>query len=292
MSEEELPDIICEDHILNEKNQYITKKKIEQILGKYGISYKVKDINLFIKALTHKSYVKHRYYSDETIKLLSTITPIENESKRKAIPLQDECYEKLEFFGDEVIKYGLTMYIYQNYRDTADEGVMTILRANIEKSSSLSRLAIRLGLLKYLLMGRKEENEGGRKKKDNRFAEDILEAFFGALDIDSNFDQTATRFLFRLIEYKEIDIEELRKHNDNYKDILMRYFHKEGWGHPEYITIEEVNPNTPQRKYIMGVLDQNGKRIGKGIGRTKKSGQKEAALDALIDLGVGDEFIG
>lgn len=284
-----MAEINCEDHILNEKNKFITPKIIKKLLKKYGVNYDIKNFDLFKRAFTHKSYIKHTTFSEKTEMLLSNVEPIDPEKKNSTIPLQEKSYENIEFLGDSTIHHALTQYIYKKYDNCKDEGFMTQLRTKIEKGVAQSVMSRKLKLHRYALISRNIEINGGRKKNDN-IAEDIFEAFIGALDEDSSYDEVVKPFIFNLID-REIDLENLVNTNDNYKDIIMRYFHMMGWGNPKYSNIKTIDPESPKRKFIMVVIDHNDDIIGQGIGSSKKAGEQEAALDAIIKMGINEEDI-
>jgi len=73
----------------------------------------------------------------------------------------------------------------------------------------------------------------------------------------------------------------------NYKDILLRYHHKNKWDNPIYGLINHEGPNKDNiNKYTMGVKDKENKFIGYGIGLSKKDGEQNAAKMALILYGL------
>jgi ribonuclease-3 len=223
-------------HILNEKNQYITKRFIESVLSQYNCNHVVKNLDLFQLAMIHISYLEKTSYTDKTLKMIQDTKPIDDGiDVNKIIPLQKDCYGRLEFFGDAVIKNILSNYLYYRYPNEG-EGFLTKLRTKIEKSSSLSNLCQIINLHKYAIIARNIEQTNGRIT-NTKCTEDIFEAFIGALNIDAGFDKTY-QFLIDLIE-NTMDFAEMIDTNDNYKEILMHYFQKQRMGDPKYITTEK-----------------------------------------------------
>ena len=137
-------------------------------------------------------------------------------------------------------------------------------------------------------------------RKSSRILEDTFESFVGAMmeDYSKLGDAYAydicKRFVINCID-ESIDLVELIKKNDNYKDQLMRYFQKNFNGKfPKYSekqTYTVTNPNgTIIRKFIMIVNDVNGNLIGEGEGRSKKSAEQKAAKAALLHFGLINGF--
>lgn len=267
--------------ILNEKNKPLTKMAIDNILAKYDTKHKVKRFELFQRAMIHVSYLNKTSLTDKTAKLLKDIPPIRNSTD--AIPLQETSYETLEFLGDAVIHLILASYLYNRYSNDKDEGFMTKLRTKIESGGTLSKLSRKLGLHEYAIFARNIELAGGRMNNVN-IMEDIFEAFMGALFMDSSFE-VCNIFFVNIID-RELDIAQLIKTEDNYKEMLMQYFHKIGLkGTPVYSTLETYE-DEPKKKYKMCVKDPDGKIVGTGIGMSKKLGAQNAAKMALTQFGV------
>lgn len=266
-------------YILNEKNQLITIEYINSIFDKLGIKYTIRNLSIFQKALVHESYTIRDYSSDKSLKnIQDRAQPISN--PKKAIPLQSESYERLEFLGDSVVHMSLAEYLYIRYPNES-EGFMTRLRAKIENGKTLAHLARQLGLHNYVLLAKYIEDIGGRMKNEHIF-EDTLESFVGALFIDSESNyELCKSFVIALIE-KFINIPQLLHTNTNYKDTLLQFFHKQKWGEPRYYTIEtieRVDPKTnkTKRQFKMGVSNHQGQLLGWGIATCKKSGEQLAA---------------
>lgn len=274
---------IIEKHILNEKNIHITKKFINYILLKYDTNYKIKNLKMFQRAMTHTSYLKIDLENEKNAKKKYTfikekeIEPVSN--KTNIIPLQTNSYERLEFLGDSVIRTILAEYLYKRY-ENEDEGFMTRLRTKIEKGESLAKLSLIVGLDKFILISRLIESKGGRNKNVS-ILEDVFEAFIGALFDETSFELCRT-FFINLIE-EEIDMAELLNNDDNYKDMLLQYYHRMKWNTPIYTMLSQ-NGTDNKKEFIMCVKDNNDNIIGVGSGSSKKKGQQVAAKQALIKL--------
>jgi ribonuclease III len=204
--------------------------------------FRINSFNLFIEAMTHNSF-----------------------SSKKT-------YERLEFLGDAIFHLIITEYLYNRYTDE-DEGFLTKLRIRIEKRDSMAELAQDIGLKKYIKIG-------SNVFISEDIMEDVFEAFIGAFYL--NFGMNYTRlFIFSLIE-KHKNITELIHYDDNFKDLLQRYFHQMKWGHPIY---EEVRNNETNLKIIQ-IKNPDGKILGTGKSNTKKKASQIASSDALSFLKI------
>lgn len=274
-------------YVLNEANVYITKEYIQSTLAKFNIPYEVKQLELYQIAMTHVSYTnttkakKNNKYNNP-----KDVEPIKDETK--AIPLQEKSYERPEFVGDSVIRLILAVYLWTRY-ENQNEGFMTKLRTKMENGLVLSKLAKSIGLQKYVLISRGMEKTGCREK-NTHILEDIFEAFMMALFIDSGKDYIiCEKFAISLIE-KEIDLAELLHSEDNFKDILLQYFHQEKWQDPVY---DVLNISGPDYKKEFSVYVKRKKHpkdegdiVGTGTATSKKKGEQEAAKQALIYFGI------
>lgn len=183
-------------------------------------------------------------------------------------------YERLEYLGDAIFHMIITEYIYQRYED-ANEGFLTRLRIRIERGDSMADLTRTLQLEYYIqVMG---------ISINDHILEDVFEAFVGAFYL--NFGLKYTReFIVKLIE-KNKNLSEMIAHDDNYKDILLRYFHQMKWGHPIYSNEKSDNIKN-NRKFVIIVKNPSNKILGRGSAITKKKAEQLASKHALEKLGV------
>jgi ribonuclease-3 len=269
----------------NLNNIMISEINIIDILNNFNVRItNINNMSYFIQAFTHKSYCKKSIYPQYILEL----SKLEFDDNSNLVELQDNSYERLEYFGDRVLKVIVSMYLFHRY-PKQDEGFMTRLQTKIEDKKNLAYMSKELGLGKYFIISKQIDNLGGRNL--DKMHEDIFEAFIGALFLSNGFEPCMyliTNLLETLIDYSE----KLYCDN-NYKDQLLRYHHHKKWKYPEYITIYHEGP-PHKRKYIMGVEknDNNSntqlknKCISYGIGTSKKEGEQNAAKMALIIYGI------
>lgn len=212
----------------NIKNVPVSTEILENLINKYTGNMKVtvNNINLLQKAFMQKSFCKidNDGNIDEDLYCVMMLP------KRVA-----GSNERLEFLGDVVIKLIAAEFLCDKY-PYENQGFLSKLRSKIEEKPMLASLADRLGFRKYLFISCHQERVFGRNNE--RFLEDVFESFMGALYKDQGTNGLAVCKAFLLGVMKEfIDLDDLIKNNDNFKDMLLRYFQDKAWGHPVYHTI-------------------------------------------------------
>ena len=106
--------------------------------------------------------------------------------------------QRLEYLGDAVIQLVFTEHLFRLYPD-AGEGRLTKLRARLVSGEALQSYAQGLELGQFLMMGRGDENSGGRHRAST--LADAFEALTGALFLDSGGSlDTVRRFLLAQAE--------------------------------------------------------------------------------------------
>lgn len=269
----------------NTNNILIEKQDIISILNKLEVGVDdINKVNLFQKAFTHKSYLKKDIIPEKILKKAKA----ELGNPKNLLELRDESYERLEYLGDRVIKLIVTKYLFLRYPHE-DEGFMTKLQTKIEDKRNLAAMSKELGFDKYFIISRQIESKYGRNLE--KIHEDIFEAFMGALYLSNGYEPCLL-LLVNLLETM-IDYSEKLYCDNNYKDIILRHYHKQQWKYPKYEVIYHEGP-PHDRIYLMGVLkdDINSencmeeKYIGFGVGNSKKIGEQKAAKMALIIFGL------
>ncbi len=187
----------------------------------------------------------------------------------------DKTYERLEYLGDAVFHMVITEYLYKRY-ETENEGFLTKLRIKIERGDSMAQLTVNLGLDQFI-------QTHGIQLNDH-ILEDVFEAFIGAFYLNFGIKYTKS-FIIKLIE-KHKNLSELIYYDDNFKDLLLRYFHQMKWGHPTYEDGSNLFGNKYAGKFVVVVKNPFGKAIGIGVASSKKKSEQLASEKALMKLGV------
>lgn len=214
------------------------------------IGYSFKDTSILIKALSHSSYV--------------------NELKLN----KHDDYERTEFLGDAVLELTVSDFLYKN-NPGMREGNMTKLRASLVCEPTLAYCArTGLDLGKYLLLGKGEEQCGGRGR--DSIVSDVFEAIIGAIYLDGGIEPAASF----INEYVLKDYDKKMLFSDS-KTILQEYAQERQLS-LSYELIEESGPAHDRDYHMRARL---GNIIVKdGVGKNKKSAEQHAAYEILKEL--------
>jgi len=93
--------------------------------------------------------------------------------------------ERLEFFGDAILGFIVSAYLYQQLPD-ASEGELSRLRAALVQQATLAGIARELDLGRHMILGAGELKSGGANR-DSMLA-DALEALICALYLDAGIE--------------------------------------------------------------------------------------------------------
>ncbi len=248
---------------LSQKQQDFLKEvynrhQIEYLEKRLNVSFN--DKSLIVSALTHPSFAGDH----------------------------PECgfdhYQRLEFLGDSVLSLYLAKTLYLQY-PTFTEGHITRIKSSIEQDANLNQVAGDLGLGRFLVLGRSEMLTGGMTKVSILAAS--VEALIGAVYLDQG-PLITDRLLDRLIAPyipTEISKDEIGTDpKSKLQEILQRRFKSS----PVYQVVGTEGPEH-DRTYSIQVLHK-GRKLGRGVGRSKKEAEQDAARDTLTrfadDLGA------
>ncbi len=218
------------------------------------IGYTFKDKNIILTALTHASYA--------------------NEQKAKKVACQ--CNERLEFLGDSVLSLVVSEFIYKKYLDKP-EGDLSKIRASVVCSRSLASLADSINLGSYLLLGKGEEGTG---RTNPKILENAFEALLAAIYLDSGHSkEQVAKFLLPIIEGEIVAASKDEMAYD-YKTSLQQFVQSIGTDRLQYACVGESGPDHNKTFEVEVRLNSN--VIGKGIGKTKRMAEQNAAKEALM----------
>ena len=184
--------------------------------------------------------------------------------------------ERLEFLGDSVLGLVVTDMAYREYPDMP-EGQLAKLRAAIVNMTALADVARALGVGEIVLLGKGEEQSGGRDKAS--ILADALEAVFGAVYLDLGLD-VAREMIERLFRPR-MEAYVRGEGDRDYKTILQEIASQELHALPAY-QIREEGPD--HEKMFTATVAIGGEPLGTGIGRSKKEAEQQAAQEAHARL--------
>jgi ribonuclease-3 len=208
-------------------------------------------------------------------KLLNAVTHSSYANEKKGSGLTSN--ERLEFLGDAVLNIITSDYIYKNY-PSLPEGEMTKTRASIVCESSLAKCANKINLGDYLLLGKGEENTGGRTRIS--ILSDAFEALIGSIYLDGGIEY-AGKFIYGTMKeiYASINSNEVFI---DYKTQFQEIIQKSGDQKISYRILDEKGPD--HNKLFLSQLSVGDKVFGTGEGRSKKEAEQNAAMAALGKL--------
>ncbi len=221
-------------------------KELEEAIG-----YRFHNISLLQNALAHSSYANERWHNG----LLSN--------------------ERLEFLGDSILGMLVAEYLFRSFPDRP-EGDLTRMRADMVCEKTLASVADTLNLGKHLLLGKGEEQGGGRNRES--ILADAVESVIAACFLDGGLE-AAENFIRRFILVK-VPVHQL--HNVDYKTQLQELVQQRKNQQLSYELIGESGPDHDKHFDVEVCL--NGKVVGKGTGSSKKRAEQDAARAAIEAL--------
>lgn len=177
-----------------------------------------------------------------------------------------ENYERLEFLGDAVLEILMSDYLYRNM--DISEGQMSKTRAAYVCESACATYAKEIIYMPYIRVGHGQINN-----INDTIVADIFESIMGCIYLDKGLNEA--KKLFDQVVIPCI------KHNDvflgDYKSKLQELVQTSKKS-LEYRLIAERGPAHDREFEVEVVIDNI--RYGRGIGKSKKEAEQNAALDA------------
>lgn len=222
------------------------------------IGYTFKDKMLLRKCFTHSSYAyEHR----------------------------EESNELLEFFGDAVIEFVATEFLFKNAY--GDEGALTEKRKNIVSKEPLLRAVNKMGLSEHLLLG---NGAMSTAKKDEKLFSSLYEAIVAGIYLDGGL-APAKAFIKRTVIDDYTAAEKRKSENrkntgkKDAKSEFQEFVQKRKLGSISYETLSKSGPDHLPEFRAAAIL--NGRRVAEGKGSSIKAAEAEAAKKALKNLKTG-----
>lgn len=181
--------------------------------------------------------------------------------------------ERLEYLGDSVISYIVSIYLYSEY-PTLPEGDLSKIRSEIVNQNSLAEVARELKFGKYLILGKGEEKNNGRDKNSNLC--NLFEAIIGYFSIKIGLEETSK--LFINIFKDKINFLISEKAYFDPKSLLQEKLQDQNIDLPIYKSIKNKNGQFKVSLYIKNTL------YAEAVGKRKIDAEKEAAKIALEKL--------
>jgi ribonuclease-3 len=217
------------------------------------LGYRFKDVRLLQQALTHRS-------------------------------APGSSNERLEFLGDAVLDIVVSEELYHSLPG-APEGDLSRLRAALVRDTSLAGIAADLGIGEQLILGSGERKTGGHRRQS--ILADALEALFGAVYLDSDFE-TAADLIRRVFGDKLDDL----PHADDLRDPktrLQEWLQARGATPPEYDLVTVTGKAHQQHFEVSCTVP--GHEPAPGEGRSRRAAEQKAArrMLAMLTAEKGDD---
>lgn len=197
-------------------------------------------------------------------------------------PTPTQSNDRLEFLGDTVVALVISEALFARHPD-ADEGELTTRRAAIVSAAGLARIARRLDLGDYVMLGQGATLSGERAR--NSILAGAFEALTGAVYEEHGVD--ATREWLLKICAPELEAELPVVTLKAPKSRLQELAYAETGRPPHYRLISAEGPHHA-RLYEVEV-SIGGRVLGHGSGRNRREAETGAANEALTALAGADE---
>jgi dsRNA-specific ribonuclease len=271
----------------NPLNQLITVDEIQTILKTYGVDAPIFNFELYKRAFVHKSYLRRPDAENAQNNIVLGPKP------DNCLGLFTKSNERLEFVGDGVLEC-ITKYVLYRRFPKENEGFMTEKKIALVKNESIGKMALEMGLHKWLILSKHAEAKQTRTNLKKLGC--LFESFLGAMfldfnkvrvqDLDGWFENTfLTGPGFQMVQVfveqvfeKHVDWINLIKNDDNYKNILQVRIQKEFKVTPDYLECSEYDV---ERGYHMGVYLCLGQPI---YSARKEDARKAATFDSFTDI--------
>ena len=220
------------------------------------IGLPVRDLDLLEQALVHSSW--HHEHPDAAL----------------------GHNERLEFLGDAVVNLAISEALYARHPGD-DEGYLSARRAAIVSTTGLARLAGRIELGSYLLLGEGEAQRSGRLRPS--LLASTFEAIAGALYLDLGFAPVSA-WVVALADTElvaEAPIGVLKSP----KSRLQEFTQRRSGDRPTYRLLDATGPDHEKSFRIEVWVD--GEVLGVGEGPSRRAAETAAAAEALDRLRAG-----
>jgi ribonuclease-3 len=235
----------------------------------------------------------HTFKRPELLTWALTHRSLAYETGPETLPDPRSDNEQLEFVGDAVLGLAVAESLFHRFPHSR-EGELTRLRASLVSRRHLGAVAARIGLGEMLLLGRGEEQSGGRQKP--ALLANALEAVIAALYLDGGLGAARAFIECHIIEPSLPDLHGALSAGETFsgaigdhKSALQEHLQATGAGQPQYVLTAQSGPDH-QKLFRVEVRISDGhggtRALGESEATTKKQAQQQAARIAVERLMV------
>jgi len=252
---------------------------LQALMAALGFAFK--DVDLLKTALTHPSAVStSRAARKRPAKSPTTKSPTTKSPTTKSLAPKGESSadnQRLEFLGDRVLGIAVAEMLFRAFPEE-DEGALARRLAALVRQDSLDAVAREIGLGRYLVISKGEEEGGGR---DNpAMLADACEALIGAIYLDGGLEVART---FVETHWRpKMDAE--AKPPQDAKTALQEWAQAAGLALPLYTVVKSEGP--PHDPVFEVAVTVAGQQPESARGRSKRAAEQAAARRLLDRVGV------
>jgi len=225
-------------------------ERLEELTRRLGTT--LQDHPRALMALTHRSYAHERTSARD--------------------PTADN--ERLEFLGDAAIDLAISQRLMELYPELS-EGELSKRRAALVNEAALATVASALGLGELVLLGRGEEQTGGREKVS--VLADTFEAVVAVVYLEQGMPGVmglVDRFFAQALDQVASGTLAV-----DYKTQVQELVQGRKLGHPRYRVVQQSGPE--HARIFEVELSVQGAVLGAGSGASKKEAEQAAAKASL-----------
>jgi len=214
------------------------------------LDYTFKDPDLLNEALTHASVADTRLKSNE----------------------------RMEFLGDAILGMVVCECLYTAYPSLL-EGDMTKIKSSAVSRRTCSEVACQLGLDQFLKIGKGLSSHNDLPES---ISAAVMESVIAAIYLDGGCDAAARFIRTHFIPVIEQCAD--NGHQYNFKSVLQQYVQGCCESHATYHLLDEKGPD--HAKCFKMRVEIDDRQFPSSWAASKKQSEQQAALNALIELGV------
>ncbi|MDR1484947.1 MAG: ribonuclease III [Planctomycetaceae bacterium] len=184
--------------------------------------------------------------------------------------------ERMEFLGDSVLGHVMCEYLFLTFPKML-EGEMTKIKSSVVSRSTCHKVALEIGLDKFLIVGRGLSRVS---RLPNSIFANAMESLIAAIFLDGGLE-SAREFILKTFR-NEIDKMIADCNANNYKSTLQHHSQKLLGCTPEYMLLEIKGPEHFKSFHVSVRI--NKKIFPSAWGSTKKEAEQRAAENALAVL--------
>ena len=232
---------------------------------------RINQIITFLKSLEIRSERFSEILRTENISLIRNF----NQALIHSSDDQIINYEKLEFFGDAVLRLAASNFIEGKYPQMS-VGERSELRAQIVSDEWLTKFGKKIGIEKLIIQGPKALHDENSK---NTIIGEATEALIGALYKCFNSIQEVNLWLDDIWE-EESEIFLKAPYKFKSKTVLQEWCQSKGFNLPVYKIIEVSKKNGDPKRFCCDILIQ-GLKESSAFGKSHKQAETNAARDLI-----------